>query len=248
MQLQDKVALVTGGAMGIGAGVADLFAQEGAVVYILDLNKEKAEERATAIRAAGGKAGAFCCDVSRRETLEHAIRTAADRHGRIDILINNAGIYPRRLFLEMTEQEWDQMQAVNLKSMFHTCQLTLPYMIPQRSGKIVNISSVTFFMGFPKLAHYVASKGGVIGLTRTLAREMGEYNIHVNSITPGAIQTESEAVHANPNDLAAIQQSQCLKRRLQPADVARVCLFLSSPLSHGMSGQNLNVDGGLVLY
>lgn len=248
MQLRDKVALVTGAALGIGAGIADLFAQEGAIVYILDLNQEKADAKAAAIRELGGRAEAFCCDVSRRETLEHAIRTVGDRHARIDILINNAGIYPRRLFLEMTEQEWDEMQTVNLKSMFHTCQLTLPYMIPQRSGKIVNISSVTFFKGYAKLTHYVASKGGVIGLTRTLAREMGDHNIHINSITPGAIQTEGELVHANPTDLAAIQDSQCLKRRLQPEDVARVCLFLSSPLSDGMSGQNLNVDGGLVLY
>lgn len=248
MQLQNKVALVTGGALGIGAGIVELFAREGATVYILDLDKEKGEDKAASVRAEGGKAEAFCCDVGQRETLEHAIRTVGDRHGRIDILINNAGIYPRRLFLEMTEEEWDQMQTVNLKSMFHTCQLTLPYMIPQRSGKIVNISSVTFFLGSPKLTHYVASKGGVIGLTRTLAREMGNHNIHVNSITPGAIQTEGELIHANPADLAAILENQCLKRRLQPEDIARVCLFLSSALSDGMSGQNLNVDGGLVLY
>lgn len=246
--LQDKIAIVTGAAMGIGAGIADLFAGSGATVYLLDLDGAKAEERAAEIRARGGKAGAFACDVSKRETVAAAVDEIARRHGRIDVLINNAGIYPRRYFMEMTEAEWDQMQDINLKSIFHICQLVLPHMIPQRSGKIVNISSVTFFMGPQKLTHYVAAKGGVIGFTRVLSREMGEHNIHVNCVTPGAIKTEGEIVHANPADIEDIMQRQCLHRRLFPLDIAQVCLFLSTPMSDGMTGQNLNVDGGLVMY
>ena len=118
---------------------------------------------------------------------------AADRSGRIDILINNAGIYPRQTFLEMTEEQWDEMQDINLKSMYHCLQAVLPHMVAQRSGKVVNISSVTFHLGMSPMTHYVTSKGGVIGLTRSLAREMGEHNIHINCITPGAIKTEAEA-------------------------------------------------------
>jgi 3-oxoacyl-[acyl-carrier protein] reductase len=248
MLLDEKISVVTGAALGIGAGIAELFAEEGALVYVLDIDAEAAGRRAAGIRERGGRAEALACDVAKRETVEYALKTIADRHGRIDILINNAGIYPRKPFLEITEAEWNTMQEVNLKSMFHTCQLTLPYMIARRAGKIVNISSVTFFKGYANLAHYVASKGGVIGLTRALAREMGSHNIHINSVTPGAIKTEGEVVHANPADLERIQQQQCLQRRLLPADVAGACLFLASRLSDGMTGQNLNVDGGLILY
>lgn len=248
MLLDEKISVVTGAALGIGAGIAELFAEEGALVYVLDIDAEAATYRAAGIRERGGRAEALACDVAKRETVQYALKTIADRHGRIDILINNAGIYPRKPFLEITEAEWDTMQEVNLKSMFHTCQLALPYMIARRVGKIVNISSVTFFKGYANLAHYVASKGGVIGLTRALAREMGSHNIHINSVTPGAIKTEGEVVHANPADLERIQQQQCLQRRLLPADVAGACLFLASRLSDGMTGQNLNVDGGLILY
>jgi 3-oxoacyl-[acyl-carrier protein] reductase len=246
--LKNKIAIVTGAAMGIGAGIAEVFANQGAMVYLLDLDQAKALEQADKIRAAGGQADAIGCDVSSREACEFAVRTIVDRHGRLDILINNAGIYPRKPFLEITEAEWDKMQAVNLKSMFHLCQLAAPSMMAQKSGKIVNISSVTFFMGYPKLAHYVASKGGVIGFTRTIARELGGSNIHVNSVTPGAVMTEGEIVHANPADLEEIKTRQCLYRRIMPVDIANACLFLSSSLSDGMTGQNLNVDGGLVMY
>src|SRR6185295_16677787 len=130
----------------------------------------------------------FAADVRDPAALARAVDAAIARFGRIDILINNAGIYPRRAFLDITEAEWDQMHDINLKGIFHTMQHVLPHMIRQKSGKIVNISSVTFFLGMENLAHYVASKGGVIGLTRSVAREMGPHNIQVNCITPGAIE------------------------------------------------------------
>jgi len=248
MMLEGKVAIVTGGALGIGAGVVELFAREGANVFILDLDESKAEARAAGIRASGGKATAIVCDVSSKEIVKSAVEQVLDQAGRIDVLINNAGIYPRRLFLEMTEEEWDQMQDINLKSLFHLCKLVLPVMMKQRSGKIVNISSVTFFKGMALLSHYVAAKGGMIGLSRSLAREMGPYNIHINCVTPGAIKTEGEDIHADPAAIAEIQRRQCLDRRLLPIDVAGVCLFLASELSDGMTGQTLNVDGGLVMH
>jgi 3-oxoacyl-[acyl-carrier protein] reductase len=248
MQLLDKVSIVTGAAAGIGAAIAELFAGHGSIVYLVDLDGDACELRARLITAKGGQAHAHTGDVSRVDSIIGAVQTAASRHGRIDVLVNNAGIYPRRPFLEMEEAEWDQMQNVNLKSVFHLCKLVVPHMVAQRSGKIINLSSVTFFKGMANLTHYVATKGGMIGFSRSLARELGPHNIHINCITPGAIKTEGEIIHADPTVLEEIQRRQCLDRRLLPIDVARVALFLASELSDGMTGQTVNVDGGLILY
>jgi 3-oxoacyl-[acyl-carrier protein] reductase len=248
MLLLDKISIVTGAAAGIGAAIAELFAEQGSLVYLIDINGDACEATAQRINALGGQAYAHTGDVSRVDSVIGAVQTAASRHGRVDVLVNNAGIYPRRAFVEMEEAEWDQMQDVNLKSLFHLCKLVVPHMIAQRSGKIINLSSVTFFKGMANLSHYVATKGGMIGFSRSLARELGPHNIHINCITPGAIKTEGEVVHADPAILDDIQRRQCLDRRLIPLDVARVALFLASDLSDGMTGQTVNVDGGLVLY
>ena len=239
--------MVSGAANGIGEAIARLFAGQGAHVHILDRDAEGCEKVAGSIRATGGSATAYEGDVRRREAVAAWVEGAA-RGGRIDVLVNNAGIYPRQSFLEMTEAQWDEMHGINLKSMFHTLQLVLPHMVAQRSGKVVNLSSVTFHLGMATLAHYVSSKGGVIGLTRSVAREMGPHNVHVNCITPGAIQTESEAKVLSEEQARSIVAQQSLQRRITPIDVARVCLFLSSELSDGMTGQVLNVDGGWVMY
>jgi 3-oxoacyl-[acyl-carrier protein] reductase len=246
--LQDKVALVTGAAAGIGEAVAELFCAEGAAVLALDRDGPGVQAVAARIRARGQQAQAATADVRDRAALAQAIGSAVAEHGRLDILINNAGIYPRKAFLEMTEAEWDEMQDINLKSLMHTCQLALPHMLRQGAGKIVNISSVTFFLGYERLTHYVAAKGGVIGMTRVLAREFGPHNIHVNCITPGAIKVEAEKRFVSEEQQQTILGNQSLKRRLMPLDLARVCLFLSCPLSDGMTGQTLNVDGGWVMY
>ena len=246
--LQDKTALVTGAAAGIGRGIADLFAQEGARVFLLDTDREGAARAAETIQAHGGTAFPFEADVRKPETIQPAVDDVLARFGRIDILVNNAGIYPRRPFADMTEAEWDRTQDVNIKGMFHTIKLVLPHMTVQKAGKIVNISSVTFHIGYPNLTHYVASKGAAIGFSRALAREVGEHNICVNVVTPGAIETEGEKIHANPDDIAKILTEQCIQRRIVPLDVARVCLFLSCELSDGMTGQTVNVDGGLAMY
>ncbi len=249
MLLNDKAALVTGAAAGIGAGVAELFAQNGARVALLDVNGAGAEGRAAGLREKGGEAFAIQADVRNCELLQAAVDETVSRFGAIDILINNAGIYPRQPFLDITEQQWDDMQAVNLKAIFQLSKFVLPHMIRKRSGHIVNISSVTFFVGPVNLAHYVASKGGVVGLTRALAREIGEYGIHVNCITPGAVETEGEkSLNPTREQIDAIVERQSFRRRILPIDIARVCLFLSSELCSGMTGQTLNVDGGWVLY
>jgi len=248
MLLTQKVALITGTATGIGETTAHLFAENGARVFLLDRDAQRNAAVAESIRAAGGWARSFAGDVRQASEIAPAVEAAISEFGQIDLLINNAGIYPRAAFLEMTEAQWDEMQDINLKSMYHTHKLVMPHMVARRSGKVVNISSVTFHLGVANLSHYVASKGGVIGLTRSLAREMGEHNVYVNCITPGAIKTEAEAAVVTPEQAKEFVAGQSLKRRLLPLDVARVALFLCSDLSDGMTGQVLNVDGGWVMY
>jgi len=242
--IQDRVAIITGAATGIGEAIARLFAAEGAHLFLVD--RDQAGCRAVADSLPG--AFAFHGDVREAATFASPVAAAIERFQRVDILINNAGIYPRQTFLEMTEQQWDEMQAINLKSMFHGMKAVLPHMMSRRAGNIVNISSVTFHLGMATLSHYVASKGGVIGLTRSLAREMGPHNIHINCITPGAIKTAAEAKVVTEEQAREFMSHQSLQRRIMPLDIARVCLFLSSDLSDGMTGQTLNVDGGWVMH
>ncbi len=246
--LKDRVVLISGAATGIGEAIARLFAGQGAHAFILDCDLAGCRKVADSIASTGGSVQAFGGDVRHPADIAPWVESAIGRFGRIDVLINNAGVYPRQAFLGMSEAQWDEMQEINLKSMFHTLQMVLPHMVAQRSGKVVNISSVTFHLGMALLSHYVASKGGVIGLTRSVAREMGAHNIHVNCITPGAIKTESEAKVLTDEEAQAMVNFQCLQRRMMPLDIARVCLFLSSELSDGMTGQTLNVDGGWVMH
>jgi 3-oxoacyl-[acyl-carrier protein] reductase len=242
--LSGKVAIVTGAATGIGEATAQLLATAGAQVFVLDKDAAGSRAVADSIAASGGCAQAFAGDVRKPGEITPAVDAALARFGRIDILVNNAGIFPRQAFLEMSEAQWDEMQDVNLKSMFHTLKLVLPHMFRQRAGKVVNIASITFFLGVAGLSHYVASKGGVIGLTRSLAREAGPHNVNVNCIAPGAIQTASEKNFVTDEQARQFVAQQCFDRRITPLDVARVCLFLSSELSEAMTGQCLLVDGG----
>lgn len=217
-------------------------------MLMLDRNEEQNRIASEKIRASGARALALDVDVRDRASIRRAVESAQNELGPVDILVNNAGIFPRQPFLTMTPEQWDEMQDVNVKSMFHTTQAVLPQMIARKSGKIVNISSVTFHLGTGKMAHYVASKGAVIGLTRALSRDFGEYNIHINCITPGAIRTDSEKHFVSADDEREFLAHQSIKRRLDPRDIARACLFLSCELSDGMTGQSLNVDGGWYMH
>lgn len=246
--IKDKVVIVTGAAAGIGAGVAKLFTEGGAHVFLTDLDGPGVKKHAAALHGKPGSAFGFEANARSRDAMEKVVEDALKRFGRVDVLINNAGIYPRQPFLEMTEEQWDTMQDINLKSVFHCTKLVMPHMVKQRSGAVVNISSVTFFTGLENLTHYVATKGGIIGFTRSLAREMGVHNVRINCITPGAIETEGERKLMSKEESDLFLGRQSLKRRITPLDIARVCLFLSTELSDAMTGQNLNVDGGWVMY
>ncbi len=248
MLLKNKTAIITGAATGIGEGIARLFAEHGASLLLLDRNSGALNAVAASISSSGTLALPVILDLRDRGAIDSAVDRAHAEIGQIDILINNAGIYPRQKFLEISEQQWDEMQSINLKSMFHTMQAVLPEMISRGAGKIVNISSVTFHLGMENLSHYVASKGGVIGLTRSVAREMGPDNIHINCITPGAIEVEAERAVVSDQQIKLWLDQQSLKRRLLPLDIARVCLFLASELSDGLTGQTLNVDGGWIMH
>jgi 3-oxoacyl-[acyl-carrier protein] reductase len=248
MLLEGKVALITGSAAGIGKAAARLFAEHGASLVLLDRDAERNSATGAELERAGARVEAAGVDVRERPAIDSAVANALAAFGRIDVLVNNAGIYPRQPFLQMTEQQWDEMQAVNLKSMFHTTQAVLPGMMERRAGKIVNISSVTFHFGMANLTHYVASKGGIIGFTRSLAREVGEHNVRINCITPGAVAVEAEKDFVSEEQAAEFLKVQSLKHRILPIDIARVCLFLACELSDGLTGQTLNVDGGWVMY
>jgi 3-oxoacyl-[acyl-carrier protein] reductase len=246
--INGKVVIVTGAAVGIGAGVAKLFAEGGAHVFATDLDGRGVKKVAADLHSQGGSAFGFEAHAGRRDAMAAVVDDAIARFGRVDVLINNAGVYPRQPFLEMTEEHWDTMQDINLKSVFHCTKLVMPHMVRQRSGAIVNISSVTFFTGLQNLTHYIASKGAIIGFTRGLAREMGEHNVRVNCITPGAIETEGERKLMSKEKADEAINLQSLKRRITPLDIARVCLFLATDLSDAMTGQTLNVDGGWIMY
>lgn len=255
MRLKDKVALVTGGSRGIGREVCLAYGAEGAKVAVnyYPGNDAEAEQVAAGIRAAGGQAMTVSCDVSSEEQVSRMIRRIGEEWGGVDILVNNAGIYPRKTWYEITSDEWDRVMNVNLKACFFTCRAVFPHMRRQRYGKIINVSSVTFLRGQKHFLHYVASKGGVVGFTRALSREVGEHGITVNAVSPGAIQTEQEMLDfpdpkTQDEFLAYFSREQGIPRRGMPRDLAGTFVFLASPESDFVTGQLLNVDGGWVTH
>jgi len=246
MELKGKVALVTGGAQGIGKAVALMLARQGADVVVADVNLEKAAETAKEVEATGRGAMAVNVDVTRLSDVENMVESAIGRFGRIDILINNAGIARDKLILRMTEEDWDAVLDVNLKGTFNCTKAVIKHMSKQRSGKIVNIASVVGEMGNAGQANYSASKAGVIGLTKTIAREFAQRGINVNAIAPGYIQTPM-------TDVLPDKAKEELKRMIpmerlgQPEDVATAVLFLVSDASSYVTGQVLNVNGGIYM-
>jgi NAD(P)-dependent dehydrogenase (short-subunit alcohol dehydrogenase family) len=252
-RLQDRVIIVTGGAHGIGRAYCEGLAREGARVVVADLDPEGAEAVVKALGSAGKDALAVLADVSQPEATERMAAATVERFGRIDGLINNAALFQRPAmsrvpFDQIPVEEWDRLMAVNLRGVFLCCRAVAPYMKRQGQGKIVNISSGTVFHGSPMAAHYVASKAGVVGFTRSLARELGEYNINVNAIAPGLTISMEEVSDARMARNQQRVQARALKRTEVPQDLVGTVVFLCSSESDFMTGQTLVVDGGAQMH
>ena len=246
MRLKDKVALITGGARGIGQAIAMAFAKEGADIAVADVNLETAQETALEIELLGRKALALEMDVTSYEKVEEGVNKILDKMGKVDILVNNAGITKDNLLLRMSQSEWDAVINVNLKGTFNCIRAVSRPMVKQRSGRIISIASIIGLMGNPGQANYAASKAGIIALTKTVAKELASRNINANAVAPGFIQTEMTA--KLPEDIKKrMLEAIPLAKLGTPGDVANLCVFLASDESSYITGQTIIIDGGMVM-
>lgn len=248
MTLKDRVAIITGAAQGVGRATAHRFAQDGARVVIADVNEAKGHTVAEELRSEGCPALFVATDVADEAKCEALAAATLEAYGRIDILVNDAAIFSTitmRPFWELSVAEWDQLMAVNVRGVWLASRAVLPAMRAQQYGRIVNISSAAIWMGRPNYLHYIASKGAVYAMTHSMAREVGDFGITVNSITPGATYTEVPRETVTPEQTAQMLQLQCIKRPEEPTDLVGVIAFLASEDAAFITGQNVNVDGGL---
>ena len=245
--LTGKIALVTGASRGIGAAVAKKLAANGAFVYVnYNGSASRAEEVVAAIREAGGDAEAIQCDVADFNACKEMIDKVIADKGRLDILVNNAGITRDDLLMKMSEEAFDAVINTNLKGCFNTIRHASRYLLKQRSGKIVNMSSVSGVMGNPGQANYSAAKSGVIGLTKSVAKELSSRGINCNAIAPGFIETEMTEAMTDKAREATIAMIP-LGRTGQTEDIAKAVLFLASDMSDYITGQVISVDGGMCI-
>ncbi|HBT49454.1 MAG: dehydrogenase [Caldanaerobacter subterraneus] len=244
---EKRVAFVTGGSRGIGRAIAVRLAKDGfniAITYVKD--DKSAEEVVEEVKKHGVDALAIKCDVSKYHEVEKAVEKVIEEFGSIDVVVNNAGITKDNLILKMEEEEWDQVIDVNLKGAFNVIKFASKYMIKKRKGKIINISSVVGLMGNVGQANYAASKAGIIGLTKSVAKELASRGITVNAVAPGFIETDMTNV-LKEDIKEAMLKSIPLKRAGKPEEVAEVVAFLASSASDYITGQVINVDGGMVM-
>ena len=247
MLLENKTAIVTGSAKGIGKGIATEFAKQGATVVINYCgSKEAALKTVEEIKAFGGKAIPYQADISDYEMSKKMMDDIIKEYGAIDILVNNAGITRDNLILRMSESEFDDVIRTNLKGTFNCIKHVTKYMLKNKSGKIINISSISGVNGIAGQANYSASKAGIIGLTKSFAKEMSSKGININAIAPGFIETDMTKV-LNDKYVEEILNTIPSKRVGRPEDIAKAALFLASDMSDYITGQTLMVDGGLGL-
>ena len=243
--LTDKIALVTGASRGIGRAVAKKLAEHGAYVYVNYLGSEAAAQETVAeIIQNGGRAETLQCNVADFAACGEMIASVIKKSGRLDILVNNAGITKDGLLMKMSEEDYDQVMDINLKGTFHTIRHASRYLLKQRSGKIINMTSVSGILGNAGQSNYSASKAGVIGLTKSAARELASRGICVNAVAPGYVTTDMTSVLSDQVKAQMLSQIP-LGRAASPEEIAKVVLFLASEQSAYMTGQVLSVDGGM---
>lgn len=246
MSLKDKVVVVTGASQGIGEAIAQEIAAEKAEVILVDIQKEKLDTVARNIKESGGKATAYTADVSQLKEVEETVSAIIEQFGKIDHLVNNAGITRDTLFMRMKEEEWDAVISVNLKGVFNFCKAVIRHMIGNRYGRIVNLSSVVGLMGNVGQANYSASKAGVTGLTKSLAREVAVRGITVNAVAPGYIATAMTDVLPDSVKNAFLDIIP-MKRFGDPEEVAHVVKFLLSDDASYITGQVISINGGMLM-
>ena len=243
MRFENKVVMVTGGAAGIGRVTAENFAKEGAKIAICDVNPEAGE---AALKVLGPEASFEKVDVADSASVSSWVDAVFEKYGQIDVLVNNAGITRDSLIMRMKEADWDAVISVNLKSAFNCVKAVSKIMVKQRSGRIINLASVVGVMGNPGQANYVASKAGMIGLTKTVAKELGARGITVNAVAPGFIETDMTAVLSEKVKEAMLSMIP-LQRAGNPQDVADAITFLASDQAAYITGQVIHVTGGMYM-
>ena len=249
--LAGRAVIVTGGGKGIGKTYVQAFAEAGARVVAADIDAAAAAAVADELTAAGHTVAALGTDIADPASVAAMAKATLDRFGRIDVLVNNASlmsVLPRRSWLEIPVDEWDRVMAVNLRGLFLCCQAVFPAMRREGRGKIVNIASTRVFEGTPLRLHYTTSKAGVVGFTRALAREVGEFGITVNAVAPGNTQSETQVGSSSAEYLAKRTEGRAIRRAQVPADLVGAVLFLSSRASDFITGQTLVVDGGKAMH
>ena len=248
MRAKDKVAIITGAGQGIGRAYAHRFVQEGARVVVAELNESKGKAVAEELQSLDGQGIFVRTDVADEASCQEMAAAAVRQFGRIDILVNNAAVFSAikmKPFWELSVAEWDQLMAVNVRGVWLASKAVVSQMRKQGSGRIINISSGVVFMGRPNYLHYVASKGAVITMTRAMARELGEFGITVNAITPGPTFTEIPRETVTPEQKEAMIRMQSIRRAEEPQDLVGTVVFLASDDSAFITGQTINVDGGM---
>ena len=246
MQLTNRIALITGGARGIGREMALLFAKQGADLALFDVNPQQLEQTAAELRALGRRAEGLVVDVTDGTQVDEGVAKVLDKLGRIDILINNAGITKDGLLIRMDDAQWDRVITINLKGTFLCTRAVAKHMLKQRSGRIVSVASIVGLIGNPGQANYAASKAGIIGFTKAVAKELASRSITCNAIAPGFIKTEMTDALPEPAR-QRLMEAIPMGTLGEPLDVAQAALFLVSDAARYITGQVLVVDGGLAM-
>jgi 3-oxoacyl-[acyl-carrier protein] reductase len=248
-RLDGRVAIVTGGGGGLGSGICAALAAAGAAVVVTGRTREKLDRVAAGIVAAGGRALAIEVDIADRQSVAAMTERVVSELGSVDILVNNAAVYHRKPWTEITEADWDQVLDTNLKGYYLCARAAYPALKASGRGRVINVASITFFGGVPFLLDYVASKGGIVGFTRALAREVGPDGITVNTLSPGAFPTDAEKIHPDlENYNREILAVQSIKRRGTPEDVGHLVTFLAGDGASFITGQLIQIDGGWMMH